>query len=552
MPEFLVPEGTDLAELAARLEAWGGLEPGPTSTIERTFYDTFDWRLWRAGSTLVGEPRGRRLLLRLEPRDEQATPAGRRPKTAPAPASVEMPCRQRRLTTRTAEAPRFVGELPPGALRRCLERIVEMRALLPQASVRTASRQLGQRDAHGKLLLRLALEEHQLLSPEGERSAGVRLRLSPLRGYAKAARLARLRLERELGLVATGEELLPSLLRMLERELADPSAKLAPRLEPTMPAAEAMRLVLQELCRTMRANLDGMLRDVDSEFLHDFRVAVRRTRTALGRMRAVLPIGSVRLFRAGFRWLSQLTGGARDLDVYLLHFDEYRDLLPEPLHQPFELLRGFLAAKREEHRRELCQGIESARGRKLLAHWSELLTQPAPERSRAPRARRPIAQVAREELWRSYRKTIALGRAIHDQSPPSELHELRKTCKKLRYLIEFFRSLLPADDAARLVDELKGLQQILGEVQDLEVQTATLMRYSAEMSRERDVPPATLMAVGALVEQLRQRQLGARQQFATAFGRFSRPELRQLGRDSFKPARAGDRRALGARRGGAR
>jgi CHAD domain-containing protein len=180
------------------------------------------------------------------------------------------------------------------------------------------------------------------------------------------------------------------------------------------------------------------------------------------------------------------------------------------------------------------------------------LGQPEPTRSRLPRARRPIALVAREELWRIYRKAIAQGHAIHDASPTPELHELRKTCKKLRYLIEFFRSLCPPDDVARLLDELKGLQQILGEVQDLEVQTSTLMRYSAEMTAEQHVPPATLMAVGALVEQLRLRQLAARQQFAVAFGRFSRPELRQLARLDFKPVRAGDRRALRARRRGAR
>ena len=544
MADFLVPDATDLDALAARFGEAGGLEPGPVGTVERTFYDTFDWRLWNAGYCLVGEPRGRRLGLRLEPRGETEARRGPAPRVAATAPSVELPARLRRLSTRAAAAPSFAWDLPPGALRSCLEPILEVRALLGQAALRCCSRPFAQRDEHGKIVLRLSLEQYELLTVEGPRPAGIRARLLPLRGYAKPARQAALRFEQQLGLERAEEELLPSLLRLLGRTVGDYSAKLDVRLEPTLPAAEAVRCVLRQLDATLMANLDGMLRDVDSEFLHDFRVAVRRTRTALSRMRAVVPPGAARRFATGFRWLGQLTGPARDLDVYLLCFDQYRDLLPAPLHEPFERLRGFLAEKRAEHRRELCQGLESARGRKLLAEWSAWLAEPEPTHSRLPRARRPIALVAREELWRIYRRALREGRAIHDGSLPSELHELRKTCKKLRYLIEFFRSLCPPDDVARLLDELKALQQILGDVQDLEVQTASLMGYSVEMASEHDLPAATLMAVGALVEQLRVRQLAARQQFAAAFGRFSRPELRHLARASFKPVRAGERPTL--------
>ena len=41
--------------------------------------------------------------------------------------------------------------------------------------------------------------------------------------------------------------------------------------------------------QTLRINEDGVRKDLDSEFLHDFRVAVRRTRSALSQIKGVFP-----------------------------------------------------------------------------------------------------------------------------------------------------------------------------------------------------------------------------------------------------------------------
>ena len=43
-----------------------------------------------------------------------------------------------------------------------------------------------------------------------------------------------------------------------------------------------------------------------------------------------------------------------------------------------------------------------------------------------------------------YKKVLKAGRAVTADGPAEEMHELRKDCKKLRYLIEFVRSLYPA------------------------------------------------------------------------------------------------------------
>ena len=53
-------------------------------------------------------------------------------------------------------------------------------------------------------------------------------------------------------------------------------------LDPAMAALDAYRAVLANLRDAMVSTWDGTAADLDPEYLHDFRVAVRRTRSVLG------------------------------------------------------------------------------------------------------------------------------------------------------------------------------------------------------------------------------------------------------------------------------
>ena len=59
-----------------------------------------------------------------------------------------------------------------------------------------------------------------------------------------------------------------------------------------MPAAEAAATILLRLLDTVEANVPGVLRDIDTEFLHDLRVSVRgsRSRAEAVRRRAHRPL----------------------------------------------------------------------------------------------------------------------------------------------------------------------------------------------------------------------------------------------------------------------
>ena len=81
---------------------------------------------------------------------------------------------------------------------------------------------------------------------------------------------------------------------------------------------------------------------------------------------------------------------------------------------------------------------------------------------------------------------VKMGTAIDDDSPAEDLHELRKVGKELRYLLEFFASLYPAEVVKPFVKTLKGLQDQLGRFQDREVQADDAARARAGRSSEPD------------------------------------------------------------------
>ncbi|MCK7497847.1 MAG: CHAD domain-containing protein [Comamonadaceae bacterium] len=64
-------------------------------------------------------------------------------------------------------------------------------------------------------------------------------------------------------------------------------------------------------------------------------------------------------------------------------------------------------------------------------------------------------------------------------SPDHDLHRLRITGKKLRYLVEFFRDLYPAAEIDLLIKAMKGIQDFLGEYQDCTVQQEHLVATDA-------------------------------------------------------------------------
>jgi CHAD domain-containing protein len=291
--------------------------------------------------------------------------------------------------------------------------------------------------------------------------------------------------------------------------------------------------VLQHLLAAIEANLPGTLADVDTEFLHDLRVAVRRTRALQRELKGVFPPEQLAGFREGFRWLQGITGPTRDLDVYVLEFGRFREALPEPAASDLDPLEQLLADERKRAQRRMARALRSEKATRLLTDWAAFVDQLVefPEGER-PDAGTPIGELAGQRIRTVYRRMVKRGRAIEDTGPAEALHDLRKQGKELRYLLEFFAVLYPADVVRPMVKTLKALQDTLGRFQDAEVQAGMLHEYrDALVARENGA--AALMAMGLLVDRLERDQANARAAFAERFAAFAAPRQRELVEKAF-------------------
>lgn len=279
------------------------------------------------------------------------------------------------------------------------------------------------------------------------------------------------------------------------------------------------RICLRQL-EAVERHLAGARTGRDPEELHDLRVAARRTRTLLSEFRKFFPPVALAHFRGEFRWVGEVTGPVRDLDVYLERFPDYQKLLPEEAAGALVPFQRFLRRHRRQEQRRLARRLASRRLRRLLGEWRALLVsggaEPWPEI-----AGEAAGEVGRRRTWKLYRRFVRQGEAIGAGSPDSELHRLRITGKKLRYLVEFFRDSYPPGEIEVLVKAMKAIQDFLGDYQDCTVQQARLAEFDRRMAAEGGLSPETHAALGLLVERLRRRQHRLRGEFPKRFSMFS-------------------------------
>lgn len=489
---FVLTRACAAGALAGHIPPGLRLQLGRQRELQRTYLDTQDWRLWAAEASLVAETSASQTWLQWRP-----------PQAGP-------------VTVSGVAVPRRAADLPVGTLAREIEPLLGERALLPLAMLRVRQRPGALQDEAGKILARLSWELAQPVDALGQPVGEPRrtLRVTALRGYEKAFRTVLNHLARAPFLRPVPDDELAWAAAARGRQPGDYTSRFWVPLSPDLPAGEASLLILRRLLASAEANLAGAVADLDAEFLHDLRVAVRRARSALGQLREALDQNAFAPLREELRWLGQVTGACRDMDVFLADLAKYSVELGETTAAQLGPLLDHLREERQRHHLELQTALTSARVRRTLALWGRL-TRP-PRRSQPPGlASQPVAEFAAVRVRRAFKRLRRHAHQLSPQARQEELHRLRIDGKKLRYLLEFFSSLWgPA--GASLIRQLKELQDALGSYNDLAVQERRLAEGLAGLWERGHVSPETALAAGRLAALLGMR---AQQQRALALTR---------------------------------
>ncbi|MBX7213287.1 MAG: CHAD domain-containing protein [Thermoflexales bacterium] len=250
--------------------------------------------------------------------------------------------------------------------------------------------------------------------------------------------------------------------------------------------------VMRERFAQFSANEPGTRLGDDPEFVHDMRTATRRLRAAMGLFEPFLPHRAIAL-RDGLRWFATQLGAVRDIDVQLEHLTHGQDGIA--LVDGADAVIGLLRAQREQARLALLRAIDSPRYTQLLAAFEEML-RAGPRRADA--IHRQAADAMPAMIEARYRKVNKAFGRLGPDSPPQDYHALRILIKRFRYALEFAEPLFgkPISDYLPVV---VGAQETLGGYQDAEVALAHLRALS--LSPEALSTPATLLALSEMSRQ---------------------------------------------------
>jgi CHAD domain-containing protein len=217
-------------------------------------------------------------------------------------------------------------------------------------------------------------------------------------------------------------------------------------------AADQLAKLLERLA--FQVNTTVHSRNADA--VHDLRVAIRRFTQVLIVFKDCFPARESKRVRKQLKDLMTLAGDVRDCDIAL-------KLLEKASPDNSAGLRERLGARRREAAKALVGALTRLARRGYSAKWrAALVNGQAPNEAKQPF----YEDVGRKELPRIVKRFRKLGdQAATGKASAEELHVFRIEAKKLRYTLELFQ---PAYGpvAKEVIDRLRGLQTVLGDIND--------------------------------------------------------------------------------------
>ena len=426
---------------------------GTARRLRSTYYDTGDFRLRRRGFTLRVRDDGERLVQTLK----SDGPSGggavlrrnewSRPVETPEPTLPVAPD----AAVREAVGPVRASELAPAFSTDVVRRtaVVEVAAPDQRKALVELALDSGEIRARNR---RDTISELELELVEGPASALYALAMTM---QASASLQIQTASKAKRGFVLAGGE-------GYAGRKAPPLA-----LARGVSVDDALGTIFRICADQCAANRDAVLDRSDPEGVHQFRVALRRLRSALSAFKGVLSTDDVAWLGREAERLIDLLGPARDWDVFISE-----TLAAVRTARPDDGTLENVAAAAEEERASAYEKAEALRAPDHTAfllrfgRWIET----AGWRAHADHAvlDRPLVRLAAPLLDKRHMRVLKRGRDF-EQLSDARLHQLRITLKKLRYAGEFFAAQFPDGKPRPYIRALRRLQDDLGGLNDAAV-----------------------------------------------------------------------------------
>ncbi|CAN5286057.1 inorganic triphosphatase [soil metagenome] len=243
----------------------------------------------------------------------------------------------------------------------------------------------------------------------------------------------------------------------------------SPALSPKMTCSAAFARIAESCLMQLAGNAEALRRERRPESLHQTRIGLRRLRSAMSLFKPMVFDAEFDALRLECKWAAGELDLARNLDVFIAKVSAAKSTAPR-----FDVYLARLNDVRERAYDRAREVLDSPRFARLLlngALWVEngpwTRTSDCAQAQAREGRQSDFAAAVLDDRRKSLRKA---GKDLHGLAPDVR-HRLRIKAKKLRYAAEFLDGAFEGGDKRRrrFIDALKGLQDTLGELNDIAV-----------------------------------------------------------------------------------
>jgi len=278
----------------------------------------------------------------------------------------------------------------------------------------------------------------------------------------------------------------------------DPLNSQALQLQDEQYAQIAVLKMLLTLVEYARLFEQGIVENTHVEFLHQYRVILRRARSLLSRMKDLFLEKDYLNLKGKLRCIFTGTNTLRDLDVFMQGKGFYYNALPASLHPGLDNIFDVYKTEQDLEQKRVSHVIAAKAYKKDMKSLKDDLRKMIACKDKK---RNILKKAVQKQIRISYEKVLKRLKKINGQADDSKLHKLRISAKKLRYLIELFGWLFKAEHVFETLTELKSMQDKLGRFNDLSVQGIEITGFA---DRFKEMPKKTASALEGMQVLLKQ------------------------------------------------
>lgn len=287
-------------------------------------------------------------------------------------------------------------------------------------------------------------------------------------------------------------------------------------LTPEMPLPQAAAVILAvKLPETLSYELAA--RQGDIEGIHDMRIGAKRLREALRVFRTTLPDKHRRPLLRFAEQLNDALGLVRDRDVLIQRFE--RIMRRDPRAAVLQKLVIQLKRERGKRHRELLLALEELQRQGMAKTYESAMA----EMAARPEDGATVLAFAAGAINDRLLPVLDNMEIVHCPADGTAFHRQRIRVKKLKYALEPFVGILPPD-AEGIHNHLSELQEIMGEVHDVEVQGELLQ----EWEKTEGSSPGLSVAIDWLGQRRRELSYAAKQQAEVLKAEHFEARLREI------------------------